>query len=554
MEKPWINSWPSGVPRQMEFRRGERPLFEYLRENARNFPDKDAIIFYGRKITYRELDDLSDRFAAFLHQNGVQKGDRVALFLPNCPQYIICHYGIQKAGAVAGPCSPMFKEWELEYEVKDMEAETLVTLDLLYPVAEAIRGQTGLKRVVITGYRDFLPEQPALPLPDELKLPGRQYQDTVELKDILNSYPAAPPPVDIKIEDISLMVYTSGTTGLPKGAMLTHYSALFKTACSAEICRSSRDEISLSVMPLYHIAGMLMGVNSFVYFGGTLVLLARFDPLAVVEAIEKYKVTFWYSATPMNIGVMQLPDIQKRDFKSLRLNLCTSFGIALTGEIAAAWKKIAPGCDIYEGAYGLSETHTLDTFMPWDRVKYGSTGIPVYDTEMKIVDPDNPSLELPAGSQGEILLKSPALFRGYWKNPVATAGALRDGWLHTGDIGKFDQDGYLYLLGRKKEMIKCSGYSVFPEEVETFLLRHPAVAQAAVIGVQDVKRSETVKAFIVLKKDNEGKISENDIIEWSKQHMAAYKYPRQVEFRKSLPATATGKVLRRVLAEEEANK
>lgn len=553
MERFWMKNWPAGVPQKLEFRQGERPLFEYLRENARRFPNKIALIYYGKEIKYKELDELSDRFANYLARSGVKKGDRVALFMQNCPQYIICHYGAQKIGAVVGPCSPMFKEWELEYELIDMGAETLVVLDQLYPVAAAVRGKTALKRIVVTGYRDFLPEEPTLPVPEDLKLPRQKFDDTLELNQILSDYPATPISVDINIkEDVALMVYTSGTTGLPKGAMLTYYNALFKTACAVEVSRSPEEEISLSVMPLFHIAGMLMGVNSFIYFGGTEILLTRFDPVAVLEAIEKYKVTYWYSATPMNVALMQMPGIREKDLSSLRLNPCTSFGIILTEDIGKAWQGIATNSRIYEGAYGLSETHTMDTFMPWDKVKFGTVGIPIYETDIKIVDPDNPQMEMPLGEQGEILVRTHGLFKGYWNKPEATAAALRDGWLHTGDIGKFDEDGYFYFLGRKKEMIKCSGYSVFPEEVEVFLLRHPAVAQAAVIGVPDQARGESVKAFIVLKKDYEGKVNGKEIIEWSKERMAAYKYPRQVVFRNSLPATGAGKILRRVLVEEES--
>jgi long-chain acyl-CoA synthetase len=547
--------WPSQIPPQLTFRQGEKPLFQYLRSNARRFPDKTALIYYGREISYRELDEMTDRFAGFLVKNHVRKGDRIALFMPNCPQYIIAHHGAQKAGVVVGPCSPLFKEWELEYQLNDLGADTIVVLDQLYPIVEKIRSHTALKRVIVTSYGEFLPPHPTLPLTEEMRLPAKHYPDTMEFGQIMSEYPADPVSTDIDMkEDIALMVYTSGTTGLPKGAMLTYHNALFKTAAAVEVSRNAEDEVTLAVMPLFHIAGMLMGVNSFLYAGGTQVLLSRFDPLAVVQAVEKYRVTYWYSAAPMNVGIMQLPGITDRDFSSLRLNLCTSFGINLTEEIARAWQKIAPNCLIYEAAYGLSETHTLDTFMPWDNVKFGSVGIPIYDTEIKIVDPADPGKAMPQGAEGEMLLKTPGLFKGYWNRPEATAQALWNGWLRTGDIGKLDEDGYVYFLGRKKEMIKVSGYSVFPEEVETFLTRHEAVAQAAVIGVPDRSRGESVKAFLVLKQGYEGKVTEEDIVNWARDRMTPYKYPRQVEFRKALPMTGAGKILRRILAEEEKDR
>jgi len=261
-----------------------------------------------------------------------------------------------------------------------------------------------------------------------------------------------------------------------------------------------------------------------------------------------------YSTVPMNLDILALPEIDKYDLSSLRINPVTSFGIFLTDELVEAWRKATKGGILVEAAYGLSETHTCDTFSPLDKPRIGSVGIPIYETDLRIMDFDNPEKEVEIGIVGEITVKSPAVFKGYWEKPEETKNALRNGRLYTGDMGKFDQDGYVYFLGRKKEMIKASGYNIAPEEVEGFLMRHPAVDQAACIPVPDPKRGETVKAFIVLKPEFEGKITERELIDWAKDKMAAYKYPRYIEFRKELPKNSIGKLLRRVLREEEAQK
>ncbi len=551
MERIWVEkSWPAGVSRDLQYRLGEKPLHEYLRQNATETPDKAAYIYYGRKITWSELDRYSNSIANFLASKGVGKGDRVALFMQNCPQYIIAHYGIQKLGAVVGPASPMFKEWELEYEVNDMGAKVIFVTGDLYPIVAKILDKTPLETIIVTGYGDFAPVEPTIPVPRELKHDKYNYSGTFDMLNILGNFPSEAPRVDIDIwKDVSLMVYTSGTTGRPRGAMLTYGNALFKTAASYHGNGYKFGEIILSTNPIFHIAGMLLGVNIPVYGANTTVLLTRFEPEAVITAVEKYRCNVWYSLVPMNVAIMNYPGISSRDLTSLRLNPTTSFGIALTPEISAAWQKLTRGCLLYEASYGLSETHTADTFMPLQKIRFGSCGIPTYDTDIRIINPDTGE-ELKPGKQGEIVIKNPGVFKGYWNNPEGTAKTLRAGWVYTGDIGKVDEEGYLYFLGRLKEMIKCSGYSVFPEDVEALLIKHPAVAQVAVIGVPDTVRGESVKAFIVLKQDYKNKVTAEEIISWSKEHMAAYKYPRHVEFRDSLPATGTGKVLRRLLKEQ----
>lgn len=529
-------------------RQGAKPLHDYLRAHARSTPAKAAFIWYGAPLSYGELDRMSDAFAACLAALGVTRGDRVALFLHNCPQYIIAHFGIQKLGAIVCPCSPMFKEHELAYQLGDTGAKVIVAAEMLYPVLAVARKDSAIEHVFLTAYADLLPVQPSCDVPPEIQVPKARVDGTRDFLESLSGLAGAAPAVALSMDDVALMTYTSGTTGMPKGAMLTYENALFKAAAAADCNQVDADEMMLAIAPLYHIAGMLIGINATVYAGATAVLMFRFDPRAVLQAIAHHKVTWWYSMAPMNVAVMQVPDAGQFDLRSLRVNLVTSFGITLTAALADQWRTFTGGCIACELAYGLSETHTCDTWMPRDAIKWGTHGKLSPGVECRIIDSDS-NVEKAVGEAGEIVVRSPGNFKGYWNKPEATAATLRDGWVHTGDIGTLDADGYLTFSGRFKEMIKVSGYSVFPEEVETILIKHPSVQQAAVIGIPDPTRGEVVKAVIVRRPGAEHAISGDDIIAWSKDHMSPYKVPREVEFRDALPATGAGKVLRRLLKE-----
>jgi len=549
MERIWMKNWPEGVSTELKYRLGMKPLHEYVQQNAIDYPDKPAFIFYGKVLTWGQLDDYVNRFANYLNSIGIKKGDRIALFMQNCPQYIIAHFGIQTIGGIVTPCSAMFKEWELEYELNDSEARLLVTTDDLYPIAEKVRGKTALEKIVVTNYGDMLPSKPTLPLDTELMQTKKTYVDTHDFMSILIKYPPEVAKVEIDIwKDVAMMIYTSGSTGQPKGAMLTYGSALETAASAVHFVRDRTDDVSIAVMPIFHIAGNLWGICAAVYLGSTVVLLNRFDPKTIVEAFKKYRCTDWFSVTPMLMAIMALPEAKEVDWSCLRHTRCTSFGIPLTEEFAKQWSDFTGGSPVCEGGYGLSETYAAGVGMP-DKVKWGAHGIPFFNTDLRIVDFET-GKDLGINQKGEIVIRNPAVFKGYWKNPAKTAETLRGGWVFTGDIGYIDEDGYLWFLGRVKEMIKCSGYSVFPEDVEVLLINHPAVQQVAAIGVPDPVRGENVKAFIVLKPEHKGDITEADIIAWSKEKMASYKYPRSVEFRDSLPVSGAGKVLRRMLKDK----
>ena len=533
----------------MTYLQGEKPLHEYLRQHARTQPRKAALIWYGREISYAELDAMSDAFAHALQGIGVGRGDRVALFMQNCPQYLIAHFGIQKLGAIVSPCSPMFKAHEFAYQVGDLGAKAIVAADHLVPIVQSVRDRVPVEHVYSVRYGDFLPEEPTLRVPGEGAGRRGAPPRTNDFHATVTSGAKPAPVDDLTMDDVALMTYTSGTTGMPKGAMLSYRNALYKTAVGQEMFQIRDEDVMLAVAPLYHIAGMICGVTMLAYTGATFVLFNRMDALAVLQAIERHRVTWWYAMAPMLVAVMNEPGAESFDRSSLHTTMGTSFGIKLTEELAKRWSRFANDCLVYEAGYGLSETHTNDVLMPRGGVRWGTNGVPCRGVELKIIDGEGRSL--PPGESGEIVVRSLGVFKGYWNKPEATAEVLRDGWVHTGDIGKVDADGYVTFIGRVKEMIKVSGFSVFPEEVEAILILHPDVGQVAVIGVPDADKGEVVKAFVVpsaAAKANGG-IDSARLVEWARENMSHYKVPRQVKVLDALPATGTGKVLRRLLRE-----
>jgi long-chain acyl-CoA synthetase len=548
-------NWPKGLRRRLQFEMGGRPLFEYLEGHARKTPQKPALIFSGKEISYQELNEMSDSVAQFLIAHGIKKGEPVGLFLPTFPGFAVVYMGVLKAGGAVTACSPAFKEWELEYQLRDTGTRILFCLDQYMDVVRPVWESLKLQQLVVTGYADFLDSSFGEVIPENIAQKRSFFSGTIELVDIFKRYRPVPPNVAINLhQDVALIQYTGGTTGSPKGAIHTFYTQLYKTACHAQtsfhgLYQGGGNHYILQMAPIYHIMGILQ-FCTYLYKGFTQVMIPHFDPIEAMKAIQQYKPEMLFSVTPMNVAMMNHSDIGKYNLRSIKRNRVSSLGIKLTEEIAERWKHhIADGADVVESSYGLTETHTGDTFMPLDKPpKWGSNGIPNYGEEFKIVSFEDRNRMVPLGDMGEIALLSPSNFKGYWQKPKETLQTLIDGWVYTGDMGRFDEDGYLYFLGRKKEMIKVSGYSVFPEEVETFLNLHPAIDISGVIGVADEKKGEVIKAVVVLKEAFKGKVNPEEIIEWAKEKMSYYKVPKIIEIRNHLPKHGgTGKILRRLL-------
>jgi long-chain acyl-CoA synthetase len=554
-EKPWFKFWPAGVPKHIDY--PEVPLFDLLRKTAEKYPDKTAMAYFDRGITYKALDLASDKFATALSDLGVKKGDKVALFLPNIPQFVIAYYGAIKIGAIETAISPLYKEREVEHQLNDSEAETAVVLDVLYPIVEKVWEKTKLKRVIIANLREYMPYVTAVIGSLFKKIPLLKVErepNIYFLQELLRKYPANPPKVDIDPkEDLVALQYTGGTTGTAKGAMLTHMNLVSNAVtCAAWLRGKTGEEVFLTVTPLFHILGMTTGMNAPIYLAGKMVMLPRFDIPSTLKAIEKHKVTVFCGAPTMYAMLLVHPDLSKYDFTSV--HFCISGSAPLPPEVQKKFMEVTGGV-LVEG-YGLTESSPVTHCNPLDKsmetVKVGSIGLPWPDTDAKIMDMETGMTELGTGEIGELVVRGPQVMKGYWKMAEETAGVLRDGWLYTGDIGKMDKDGYFYITDRKKDLIKYKGYSVYPREIEDVLYEHPAVKLCAVVGKPDPVASEIPKAFVVLKEGQ--KATEEEIKEFVNSRVAPYKAIREVEFRTELPMTLVGKVLRRVLQEEEKKK
>ncbi|MDF3837270.1 AMP-binding protein [Cupriavidus basilensis] len=546
--------WPSAVPRQASWPHGEIALTGYLRAWARQRPAHPAVIFYGNELSYAELDRLSDRFAALLHAQGVRGGDRVAVMLGNCPQFHIAFYGILKLGAVHVPVNPLFKEQELIHELNDAGAATVLVLDQLAPLLQSVQPRTPVRTVFVTGYRDLLPRTPTLPLPPGIDTPRTVPAGTIDLMPALAACHAAAPQVTPDLDAVAALNYTGGTTGMPKGCVHTQRDMVYTAATGCTMSGAlapdgggaALDDVSLNFMSMFWIAGENIGLVYPIFAGGTLVLLARWDPVGVMAAIQRYQVRRTVMLVDNAAELMDHPDVGRYDLRSLRATRVSSFVKKVNPVFRRRWFELT-GSVMAEGAWGMTETHTSDTFttgMQDDDMDLKGqpvfVGLPMPGTRIKICDFDT-GAPLPLGQEGEIVVRTPSLFKGYWNRPEASAEAIRGGWFHTGDIGVYDPQGYLHFLGRRKEMLKVKGMSVFPAEIEALLGQHPAVIGSGVIGREDAERGQVPVAFVRLHPHAEGSLSAGELVQWCRENMATYKVP-EIRLVQQLPMTATGKV------------
>jgi long-chain acyl-CoA synthetase len=558
MEKPWLRFYDEGVPHTLEY--PEVPLHWYLEESARKYPETIATIFPGRfgdtRLTYKELNELANRLANALIDLGVKKGDRVALWLPNCPQFIIGYYAILKAGGIVAATSTLYSPREVQHQLNDCEAETIIVLSLFYPVVKQIQDKTKVKNVIVTNIKEHLSglDRFLFTLVREKKEGHRVEvaEGDLSLKDLLEEYPADDPKVDVGPDDMALFQYTGGTTGVPKAAVILHRNLVANALQASAWLPDVRiaGESHLTAIPLFHVFGMVAIMAWAISIAAPMILIVNpRDIDGLLKAINKYKPTLFMGVPTMYNAINSHPDIANYDVKSIRA--CISGSAPLPLAVKRTFEELTGG-KLAEG-YGLTEAPTATHCNPmYGKNMEGSIGLPLPDVEAKIVDLETGTKDLPLGEVGELVLRSPNVMREYWNMPGETDIALREGWLYTGDIAKMDEEGYFYIVDRKKDMIIASGFNIYPSEVEGVLYEHPKIHEAAVAGIHDPKRGETVKAWIVLKPGETTTLDE--IKDFCKDKLAKYKIPTHVEFRDELPKTMVGKVLRRMLAEEEAAK
>ncbi|MGE5591381.1 MAG: long-chain-fatty-acid--CoA ligase [Bacillota bacterium] len=551
-ERPWIQHYPEGVPLDLTI--PDKPLHALLDEAVRDYPDRTATIFKGKKVTYRQLDHMAGRFARALREMGVNPGDRVAIMLPNVPQVVAAFYGALRAGAVVVMTNPLYVERELEHQLNDSGARVILALDLLKPRVEAVRPHTSLEHVIYTSIKDALPFPVSVLYPLKQKLPTIQAGPTTHLwTELMARYTPAFQPFDARPGDIALLQYTGGTTGVSKGAMLTHRNLVANTLQT--IAWLGRDDARmketriLSALPFFHVYGLTVCMNMAVAVAATMVLMPKFEAGEALELIEKHKPHLFPGAPTMYVAVINHPEVTRRNLSSIES--CISGSAALPVEVQTTFERLTGG-KLVEG-YGLTEASPVTHSNPLTGLrKTGSIGLPFPSTEAKIVDMETGERELPMGEIGELCVRGPQVMAGYWNRPEETARVLRDGWLYTGDMARMDEDGFTYIVDRKKDMIIAGGFNIYPREVEEVLYEHPAVQEAVAVGVPDSYRGETVKAYLVLKQGQEA--TSDEIIAFCRERLAKYKAPTAVEFRESLPKTIVGKVLRRKLLEEEKER
>jgi fatty-acyl-CoA synthase len=561
-DRPHHKIWPKRLPRELAI--PATTLWFNLETTAARFADKPAYVFFGRPLSFGELKAQAEAVAGWLHSVGVKAGDRVAIFMQNCPQYAVAYYGILRANAVVVPVNPMNRAEEFKHFITDPQTRVVIcTADLAAIVASAnaaVPEAQRLAQVVVTRYTDAMPDgskggvdaadapPPAMDAwlcaDPELSMGHLHWADVLALGLVPGAHTAQP-------DDLALLPYTSGTTGLPKGCMHTHRTLMANAVGGGQWGYGGPESVSLAVVPMFHITGMMYGVVGNVYLGSTSVLLPRWDRELAGRMISKYRITHWTCIPTMIIDLFGSPNYREFDLTSL---------VYLSGGGAAMPHAVAQrlldefGLTFAEG-YGLTETAAPTHGNPPERAKLQCLGIPIFGVDSRVIDPLTLK-ELPAGEVGEIISRGPMVFKGYWGHPQATKDAFIEfegaTFFRTGDLGRMDDEGYFFMTDRLKRMINASGYKIWPAEVEMLLYKHPAVQEACIIAARDAYRGETVKAIVVLRAEAKGKTTADDITNWARENMAAYKVPKLVEFVDALPKSGSGKVMWRLLQDQEA--
>jgi long-chain acyl-CoA synthetase len=537
-EKIWMKSYPSNVRYNLDY--PDKSLGQLFDEPVTKMPDNLAMIFENQTVTYKQFGDQVNRFAAALADIGIVKGERVGLMGPNCPQWEIAFFALLKLGAIVVQTNPMYVEREISYQMNDSGATAMIVFEPIYPRVKNVLHETSLQKVIVFNFLSTVQSAP----------------DFYSFNELISKYEPAPPDVPINpAEDLAVLQYTGGTTGVSKGVMLTHSNLIANTRQVLEwaVNLEYGKERLLTILPVFHVYGMTDCVNFALTIAATQIVLPRFDIDKVLEAIRIHKPTLFPGAPTMYMAINSHPQVAEYKESLAAIKVCNSGSAPLPLEVAQKFSEVTEGKGNLVEGYGLSEASPITHCNPIDRpTRAGSIGFPLPDTDCKIMDLETGTRELSLGEAGELCVRGPQVMKGYWNKPEATAETLKDGWLHTGDIARMDEDGYFYIIDRKKDMILAGGFNVYPRDIEEVLYEHPKVKEAVVAGIPDSYRGETVKAYIVLQPGTE--VTEQEIIDFCRTKLAAFKVPRLVEFRDSLPRTIVGKVLRYQLVAEEKAK
>lgn len=548
MNNAHYSSWPARMPKRLDY--PQTPLHDMLATSARRFPHKPGVIYYGNEISYGQIWTQARQLAGALAAFGVRKGDRVAVYMQNCPHYLISCFGILAAGGVMVPLNPMLVERELYNLLGDCGAKAVITTTELHGRIAPIASDLGVEHVICGSLWDYMPENPAIPMPDFMAALPRTIDGAESWSQTLAQAGPAP-DVDLEPGDMAMLPYTAGSTGLPKGCVHTHATVTANVWSAMYWTHLTSGTVVLASLPFFHVTGFIHSLAAPVAAGSTIVLLTRWDREAALQAIEKYGVTHFVNITAMMIDMLSAPDIARRDLSSLQM--LGGGGTPLPVAVGERLKELT-GLDYVEG-YGMTETISQTHFNPCDKAKLGSIGIPDFGVDARIIDVESLQ-ELPAGQQGEMVIHAPEVMLGYWNKPVETEEAFIeiDGkrFLRTGDICRVDEDGYYFVTDRLKRMINAAGFKVWPAEIESVLYKHPHVLEACVISAPDAKRQETVKALVVARPGCQA--DPEEIIAWSRQQMSAYKAPRIVEVVEALPKSGAGKILWKQVQEQEMAK
>ncbi|NOY70142.1 MAG: long-chain fatty acid--CoA ligase [Deltaproteobacteria bacterium] len=547
-DRPWFKSYANGVPKHINFE--QTTMSAALSRSAEKFPVCPALNYMGKRISYRELEGLVNAFSRALIDLGVKPGDKVAVCLPNIPQVVIADYAIFRIGAVCVQCNPLYTERELAFQLNDSDAKIIVTLTLLVPRIEKIIGQTGIKQIIACHIHSYLPFPIKQIFPFVKKAMYRKVRPTGTVhifKDIIRNFSTDGLPESSRWDDVAALIYTGGTTGVSKGVMLTHanlssnvqqFSAWFPDLKPGE-------ESLVGNFPMFHSAGFTAIQNFCIWKAYEIILVPRPEPAINIKIIKKYRPTFLPGVPTIFVGLLADPEFKNLDFSSIKGFF--SGAAPLAADTIRSLKSIT-GADMCE-VYGATETTPVVSVTPWGgAIKPGTVGCPVPDTDIRIVDVETGKDIMPEGEPGEIIISGPQVMKGYYNRPEETKKALRNGWYYSGDIGKFDEDGYLSIVDRKKDMIIAGGYNIYPVEIDGVLFDHPKILEACTIGLPDEYRGETVKAYVVVKEGEN--LTEEEVVTYCRSKLAAYKVPRSVEFMDELPKSAVGKILRRKLKEE----